>query len=189
MSATREQSLDGVTRFLHLGLVVFGVWAWWIGDNAGDYKLANHLWYTQHLWVGITFTVFLLARIAWGIVGPASARFGTWVPWNAARFSLVIEDLRTLARLRVPERPAHQGLSGLVQALGLAAFLWLGLSGLALSVLIEPGSKLVGWPHALKELHEIGEVLVPAYLVLHVGAVLLHSLTGRQVWRKMVFLE
>ncbi len=73
--------------------------------------------------------------------------------------------------------------------MGLPAFLWLGLSGLVLSVVIKPGSDLAGCPDAVKELHEIGEVLVPAYLVLHVGAVILHDLAGKQIWRKMLFLE
>lgn len=189
MNTLVDQPLDKVSRFLHLGLAVFGVWAWWIGEAADDYKRADHFWYTQHMWVGIVFTAFLLARIIWGFVGPQTARFHNWVPWNAALFKPVIEDLRTFLRFRVPERPTHEGLSGLVQALGLLAFLWLGLSGLALSVLITPGSKLGGWAHEIKELHEIGNVLVPAYLILHVGGTLLHSLTGKQVWKKMLFLE
>ncbi|MGH8321311.1 MAG: cytochrome b/b6 domain-containing protein [Gammaproteobacteria bacterium] len=190
MSAeSSPMQLDRVSRALHLGLAVFGVWAWWIGEDAGDYKHADHFWYTQHMWVGIIFTAFLLLRIVWGIFGPASARFSNWVPWTKVRFLLVIEDIRTLLRFRVPDRPSHVGLAGLVQALGLLAFLWLGLTGLALIFLITPGMPLTGWPHALKELHGIGDVLVPAYLILHVGAVVLHIITGNQIWKKMIFLE
>ncbi len=67
-STDSPQPLDRVTRFLHLGLAVFGVWAWligsgWIGAGAADYERPDHFWYIQHRWVGITFTVFLLARI------------------------------------------------------------------------------------------------------------------------------
>lgn len=189
MSAIQEKPLDGITRFLHLGLAVFGVWAWWIGEAADDYKRADHFWYTQHMWVGIAFTVFLLARILWGLVGPPSARFVNWVPWTWSRFKLVIEDLRTLLRFRVPDRPSHMGLSGLVQALGLLAFLWLGLSGLLLAFTITPGARLTGWADGINELHEIGEVLVPAYLILHVGGTVLHIIAGKQVWKKMLFLE
>lgn len=181
--------LDKVTRILHLGLAAFGVWAWWIGEDAGDYKSMDHFWYSQHMWVGTIFTIFLILRILWGIFGPASARFSNWVPWTKARFMPVVEDIKTLLHLRVPKRPSHVGLAGLVEALGLLAFLWLGLSGVALSFFIAPGSKLIGWPHALKELHEIGDVLVPTYLILHVGATLLHIITGKQIWKKMIFLE
>ena len=194
MHTLMDQPLDKVSRFLHLGLAVFGVAAWligsgWIGAGAGDYDHADHFWYLQHRWIGITFTAFLLARVLWGFVGPASARFVNWVPWSWARFKLVIEDVQGLLRFRIPDRSSHQGLSGLVQSLGLLVFLWLGVIGLMNAVAITPGVKLTGWMREVKELHEIGDVLVPAYLILHVGGALLHSLTGRQVWKKMVFLE
>ena len=193
-ATTSPKPLDRVTRFLHLGLAVFGVWAWligsgWIGAGAGDYDHPDHSWYIQHRWVGITFAVFLFARILWGVIGPANARFANWVPWTRERFKLVIEDVRSLLHFRIPERPTHVGLSGFVEALGLLVFLWLAVSGLTNAIMITPGVKLTGWPRVIKQWHEIGDVLVPAYLVLHVGATILHSLVGKQVWKKMVFLE
>lgn len=184
-----DQPLGRIARFLHLGLAVFGVWAWWIGGAADDYKRADHFWYTQHMWVGILFTAFLLAHVLWGLIGPAHARYVNWVPWTRARFKLVLEDLRTLLRLRIPDRPTHMGVAGLVQALGLLLFLWVGLSGLALSVLITPGARTVGGVHDFQELHEATNVLIWIYLILHVGAVLLHAIIGKQVWKKMLFLE
>ncbi|MEO9188867.1 MAG: cytochrome b/b6 domain-containing protein [Acetobacteraceae bacterium] len=187
--------LDVVTRLLHLGLVVFGVWAWlvgsgWIGAGAADYEKPDHFWYIQHRWVGITFAVFLLARILWGFVGPASVRFVNWVPWTRARLRLVVEDVGSLLRLRIPDRPTHVGLSGFVEALGLLVFLWLALSGLSNAITITPGVKLTAaWPHFIKHWHQIGNVLVPAYLILHVGGTVAHSVVGKQVWKKMLFLE
>lgn len=186
--------LDAVTRLLHLGLAVFGVGAWligsgWIGAGAGDYDHPDHFWYIQHRWVGITFTVFLLARILWGFVGPASARFVNWMPWTRQRLGWVVEDLRSLRHLRIPDRPTHVGLSGLVEAFGLLVFLWLGLSGLSNAFAITPGIKLTGWPRVIKHWHEIGDVLVPVYLILHVGGTVAHSVAGKPVWKKMLFLE
>ena len=187
--------LDGVTRLLHLGLAVFGIWAWlvgsgWIGAGAADYEKPDHYWYLQHRWVGITFTVFLLARILWGFVGPASARFANWVPWTRERMRPVVEDVRSLLHLRIPDRPTHVGLSGFVEALGLLVFLWLALSGLSNAITITPGVKLTAaWPHFIKHWHQIGNVLVPAYLILHVGGTVAHSVLGKQVWKKMLFLE
>lgn len=187
--------LDVTTRFLHLGLAVFGIWAWligsgWIGAGAGDYDHPDHSWYLQHRWVGITFSVFLLLRILWGFVGPASARFANWVPWTRTRFKAVIEDVQSLLHFRFPLRPTHVGIAGLVQALGLLVFLWIALSGLSNAFFITPGVKLAGhWPRFIKHYHEIGDVLIPLYLILHIGGAITHSLAGKQVWKKMLFLE
>ena len=131
----------------------------------------------------------MLARIVWGVVGPANARFVNWVPFTRSRFKPVIEDVRLLLHFKVPERPTHVGLSGFVEALGLIAFAWLALSGVINAIEITPGIKLLGWPRVIKEWHEIGDVLVPAYLVLHIGGTIAHSLVGKQVWKKMLFLE
>lgn len=186
--------LDVITRLLHLGLAVFGVWSWldglgWIGAGASDYDNPVYSGYIQHRWVGIVFTVFLLARILWGFVGPASVRFVDWVPWTPARLKVVVDDVRSLLRLRVPEHPTHVGLSGFVEALGLLAFLWLGLSGLLSAFTITPGIPVFGWLHVVKHWHQIGNVLVPAYLILHVGGTVAHSIVGKQVWKKMLFLK
>lgn len=188
-AAASPRPLDRVTRFLHLGLAVFGVWEWLNGFGAADYAHPDHFWYIQHMWVGITFTAFLFARILWGVIGPANARFASWVPWTRGRFKLVIEDVCSLLRLRIPDHPTHAGLSGLVEALGLLMFLWLAVSGLSSAITITPGVELTGWPHVIKHWHQIGNVLIPAYLVLHVGGTIAHSLVGKQVWKKMLFLE
>jgi hypothetical protein len=37
----------------------------------------------------------------------------------------------------------------------------------------------------VEEIHEVGESLIPLFLALHVGAVLLHTLCGEAIWKKM----
>ncbi len=39
--------------------------------------------------------------------------------------------------------------------------------------------------HLVKEAHEVGAVLIPLYLSLHIGAVIAHSLNGNSVWREI----
>tara|TARA_B110000902_G_C14177275_1_gene539149 strand:+ start:669 stop:962 length:294 start_codon:yes stop_codon:yes gene_type:complete len=35
----------------------------------------------------------------------------------------------------------------------------------------------------IEEIHEVGESLIPMYLILHVGAVILHALCGKPILR------
>ena len=87
-----EQSgvrLDIPTRLLHVGVAVFGTWAWWIGEDAGDYDKALHPHYTLHEYVGLTFGAVLALRLLYGFFGPANQRFSAWVPCTRERFALV----------------------------------------------------------------------------------------------------
>lgn len=182
--------LDVPTRVLHLGLVVFGVWAWWIGEDAHDYHKPDHSGYVLHMYVGLAFSAFLLSRLAWGFVGPRESRFSAWLPYTRERLAYAWADLRTFARLRIPEPVTHRGLNALVQGLGLLLFTWQGVSGTLMAILVVPGERTSGWLSVVREIHhEWGGVWIPAYLALHVGAAVLHSLAGRQIWKKMIFLQ
>lgn len=187
--ANPSVKLDVFTRVLHLGLAVFGTWAWWIGEDAHDYHKPDHSGYMLHMYVGLTFTAFLAGRLIWGFIGPRELRFAAWFPWTRERFARVMEDLRTLMRFRLPEPETHQGLNAMVQSLGLTLFTWQGASGTLMAILIVPGEKTGGWLSVVREIHhEWGGVWIPTYLGLHVGAAALHALTGRQIWKKMIFL-
>ncbi|MGE5625458.1 MAG: cytochrome b/b6 domain-containing protein [Bacillota bacterium] len=181
--------LDIPTRVLHLGLLVTGVWAWWIGEDAGDYHKPVHDGYTLHLYVGLSFAAFLALRLLWGLLGPRELRFSAWFPWTRARFEYVKADVRTLMRFKLPEPVTHRGLNAFVQSLGIVLFTWQGASGTLMSMTLVPGTRATGWLHDLKEIHQLASVWIPTYLALHVGAAVLHAFTGRQIWKKMVFME
>lgn len=174
---------------MHLGLAVFGVWAWWLGEDAHDFHRADHSGFEIHMWVGLTFSGFLLARLAYGFFGPSSSRFSRWVPYTRERFAAAIADFRTLSKFRVPEPVTHQGLNALVQSLALLLFTWQGISGTLMSIYIVPGQRSTGWLDTLQDIHSAASVWIPGYLILHVGAVVLHALTGHQIWKKMLFLR
>jgi hypothetical protein len=53
---------------------------------------------------------------------------------------------------------------------------------------LEPGTRATGWLRGLKEIHEAAQVLIPAYLGLHVGGTLMHALLGQHFWREMFFV-
>lgn len=181
--------LDIPTRALHLGVAILGTWAWWIGEDAGDYHKPVHPNFILHEYVGLAFSAVLALRLVYGFFGPRPLRFSAWVPYTRERYAAVKQDLRTLLRLRMPEPGVHRGLNAAVQSLGLLLFTWQAVCGTVLSMVIVPGERAVGWVHSLKELHQLASIWIPTYLALHVGATVLHALTGRQIWKKMVFLE
>lgn len=168
-----------------MGLVVFGIGAWLTGELAEDYDESADWGFTTHSWAGMALAVFILLRILYGIFGPSTIRFTSWVPYNKERLILVWEDMLTLLSLTLPDRPAHIGLSGLVQTFGLLIFSWMALTGSLLFFYLEPGVKTTGLLHLVEELHEVGEELIPVYLVLHVGAVILHLFTDRSFLKRI----
>ena len=96
---------------------------------------------------------------------------------------MALADMRRLLSLQVPERGMHEGLAGLTQAFGIAIFALMGATGTVLFLLGGgPESALF---EGVEEVHELGEALIPLYLTLHVGSVLLHGLVGNPVWRRM----
>ena len=186
---SKRDDLDIFSRIIHLGILVFAVAAWLASEWAGEYEKADHFGFTIHKWLGITLAAFICLRLIYGIFGPKNIRFTQWVPYTKERLLLVWEDILGLLRFRLPDRPTHQGLAGLVQTYGLGVFTWMALTGSLMFFFLETGHEARGSLHFIKEIHEIGATLIPIYLVLHVGAVILHALSGRHIWRKMIFLR
>jgi cytochrome b len=184
-----RMELDGFTRFIHLGLMVFGLLALMTGFLAEDYKYQQHLGFSFHKWIGLSLFAFVALRLWYGLAGPQEARFSGWVPYTRERLSLIVADIMTLLKFQLPARPPRQGLSGLVQTLGLAAFAWMGATGALMFFLMTPGGKARGFLHLVKEMHEAGWWLALIFLCVHGGAVILHALAGQDLWRPMFFLQ
>ncbi len=184
-----HEGLENIARVIHFGLTLFGILAWATGFWAGDYKRVGHPGFSIHRWLGLSFSFFLLMRVAYGVWGPDDYKFAQWVPYTKERLQAVWEDLSGLLRFKLPERPMHVGLSGLVQTFGLGAFAWMATTGSLMFFSLAPGHKARGLLHLLKELHEAAVWLIPIYLGIHIGAVLLHSLAGEQRWRRTFFLK
>lgn len=180
-------SPDRALRLTHLGILTFGIASWISGNLADDYKHLEHTGFIVHKWLGICTALFIIIRVALGLFGSEVARFSRWLPITGERITPVLEDLKGLLRLKLPHRPTHQGVAGLVQIFGLTVFICLAASGGLLFFLLDPGVKTRGIIHDIKEVHEVGEILIPAFLSLHVGAVVLHALAGNPVWKRMLF--
>ena len=181
--------LDDLTRLIHLGLAVLGLAAWLSGLFAGDYKRMTHPGFSVHRWLGISLSFLVFFRAWQGFYGPKELLFREWFPFTPERLRWVVEDLIGLMRLKLPDRPTHAGLSGLAQTFGLAIFTWMAATGTLMFFFLKSGLKTRGLMHSIKEGHEIGLWLIPIFLGLHVGAVILHTLAGNHLWRRAFFLE
>ena len=177
----RGYSYPTYAKAIHLGIAVFGITAYLTGDWAeGD---GTSLGYLMHTYLGLSLVAFMLLRIGAGFPGRHVLTFKGWSPFSRQQWCLAIEDVYTLLKLGVPEREPHQGLAGITQAFGLIVFAWMGATGTAI-YLLNDGLKSGAFKFA-EEVHELGEALIPIYLVMHVGAVILHTLSGKPIWKKM----
>lgn len=176
-------------RAIHFGIMLFALAAYFTGDGADDYKRADYFDYTIHMWLGMGVCIFILVRIIYGLIGPESARFESWVPYTKERLSLAKEGFLSVFTYRRPDRQAHQGIAGFVKAAGIIIFTWMSITGTYMFFFLEPGRRAGGLVHFIMEIHEVGETLVPTYMVIHIGAVVVHAIYGRDIWRKMLFMK
>jgi len=168
-------------KVLHFGMAGFGIVAFLTGELAEDG--ANSIGYLLHAYLGLSLALFVLLRLLPGIIGSGPLRFTDWSPIARRQWQWAFQDIRDLLHFRIPERGMHEGLAGLTQAFGIAIFGWMGATGTGL-FLLGGGSESKLF-EAVEEVHEVGEALIPLYLALHVGSVLLHSLAGHPIWRRM----
>jgi len=168
-------------KIMHLGMAGFGIAAFLTGEFAEDGS--GTLGYLIHAYLGLSLATFVLLRLLRGLLGSGPLRFSDWSPISRLQWDKALQDILGLLRLRIPERGMHEGLAGLTQAIGIAIFGWMGATGTGLFLLGGgPESTLF---EVIEEVHEIGEALIPLYLLLHVGSVLMHTLAGNPIWRRM----
>lgn len=171
-----------IIRLIHLGLILFGITAFLTGELAED---GEAMWgYLVHAYLGLALTFFILSRAVVGVAGPGALRFINWVPFSRERFRVVIEDIKLMARLKLPEHQRHEGVSALVHVFGLLLFLWMGLTGTVLYFIPDYEASMVG--EFFAEIHEVGESLIPLFLILHIGAVVLHTVLGHSILKRML---
>lgn len=173
-------------RLVHMGLAIFGIAAYLTAEAAehGSAGPGNaSLGYLLHAYLGMTLSVFILLRVLQGYLGAAEARFSSWSPFSKQQVLLVIDDLKGLLRLKIPDRGLHEGIAGMVQAFGLIIFAWMSATGSVMFFIDERSSKTLF--EIFEELHEVGEGLIPMFLILHIGAVIVHSLNGTGFLKRM----
>lgn len=176
---SHTHSYPRYAKIIHLGIALFGTTAYLTAELAED--SSSSLGYLMHAYLGLSLAAFMLVRICVGLSSSPSLSFKGWAPFSRFQLKLVLEDFRALITLKVPERDRHQGLAGITQAFGLILFTWMAATGTGLFFLEHESGPF----EFIEEIHEVGESLIPLYLLLHVGAVALHTLIGHPIWQKM----
>jgi cytochrome b561 len=177
----QDYSYPLYAKILHLGLAVFGITAFLTGELAEEGS--NSFGYLLHAYLGLSLALFILMRFISGLSSSRSMKFSAWSLFSRQQWGYVLQDFRSLLRLKMPERRKHEGLAGLTQAFGLLIFGLMALTGTGLFLL--GGGPESGLFEVIEEVHEIGESLIPLYLLLHVGAVILHTIAGHSIWKRM----
>ena len=168
-------------KFLHAGIAIFGITAFLSGELAENGSESTGFYI--HAYLGLSLAAFVFLRVFRGMTAAAPMRFSGWSPFSSRQWSLALQDVRSLFQLRVPERGIHEGLAGLTQSFGLILFSWMALTGTGLFLLASNPEAVLF--EAVEELHEVGEMLIPLYLAVHVGSVVVHSVAGKPIWQRM----
>lgn len=177
----QDYTYERYAKLLHLGMAVFGIAAYTTAELAEG--ASDSVGFLLHAYLGFSLAGFLGLRWVNGLLGSGPMSFSGWTPFSASQWKLLVEDIGLLMRFKVPYRAMHEGLAGVTQWFGLLIFAWMAITGIALYFLVaDAGGELFA---IVEELHELGEGLVPLYLLLHVGSVLVHSIAGHSIWKRM----
>jgi len=106
----------GYAKILHMGLAAFGVTAYLTAELAENGH--NTFGYLLHAYLGLSLAAFLLMRAIPGLIGGGVLKFSGWSLFSRKQWTQAFEDTRGLFKLQVPERGMHEGMAGLVQAVG-----------------------------------------------------------------------
>lgn len=175
------QHYSMLAKIIHLGLAGFGIAAYLTAELAeGGYDSYGYL---LHSYLGLSLAAVMLLRLGAGVGSSSTLGFRNWHLFTRKQWRMVAEDLRGIVTLKFSDRGPHEGIAGLVQAVGLLIFAWMAFTGSGI-YLLSGGAETTLF-EVVEEAHEVGEGLIPLYLALHVAAVILHTLVRKPVWQHM----
>jgi cytochrome b len=169
---------DLPTRLFHWALVVLVAFAWISGDQG---------WMEWHLMAGSAVLALLLFRLFWGVLGSDSVRFVRFVRGPFAALGHVGE----LLRRRPDHDTTHNALGGWAVLAILLVLAVQVTSGLFADDQILTMGPLAGYvPARIVRLgtwvHVQAGNVVLAIAALHIAAVALYAVLGRDLWRAMI---
>lgn len=180
---------DPLLRLLHatialsiVALIITSQLADWF--EHGPYETT--LW-NLHILSGYVLASGLMARLLWGLVGPASARWSDL--WHPAVWKNSLKNMRLPSAHRV----GHDPIASLAYLLIYGVMAFMVVTGMGLAASEFQAGPLAAWfgnagwlEDILKDPHEAGFVLVLGFISLHMAALVFHQLRGERVAQSMV---
>ncbi|MZR32003.1 cytochrome b/b6 domain-containing protein [Sneathiella litorea] len=183
---------DRFTRFLHF-LFAFGIVAQlltseWMVHPKPD-RAANFL-YEIHEKLGVALLVVLVIHWLWSLVRRGPVPFGQVFPWaSATRRAALWQDIKhylaSILKLRLPGVDEPSPLAGAIQGVGLVIATVMAATGTLIFFNIGENGQFSSWLALVKEVHEFFGPVLWAYLVVHVGASVLHEILGHRIIHPM----
>jgi cytochrome b len=165
---------DLPTRLVHWSLALLIGFSWWSAKT-------DHM--DWHIWSGIAILTLLVFRLLWGFVGSSTARFSNFIRGPRAVRAYLRGEWRGIG---------HSPLGAIsVVALLAAVAVQVGLGLISEDedgLFTGPLAALVGadTAEAARDIHEQFLYVVLALIALHIAAVLLYALRGKNLTAAMV---
>ncbi|WP_374961891.1 cytochrome b/b6 domain-containing protein [Spongiibacter tropicus] len=175
--ATASSSIkvwDGFVRIFHWLLVACVAFAWWCGEQGGE-------WMVWHMRCGYTVLGLVIFRLVWGFAGPFYARFAQFVRSPTT----VLHYGRELIKRREPHYVGHNPVGGWAVILLLMFCALQAGTGLFANDEIFNEGPLAHWVDydlsvAITEWHEILFNGLLAVVAVHVLGVFYHQVIRRE---------
>ncbi|MDP3817991.1 MAG: cytochrome b/b6 domain-containing protein [Methylotenera sp.] len=174
----RRKVYDPALRLIHLwnGLAILFLMATiWLSDLFEQGVGEDTLW-QLHIYIGYALVVGIVARLAWGIVGPSHARFSDmWHPaawWDAMRHF----------NLKAKPRFGHNTLASGAYLLVYLLLITMAITGLGLAAIEHSMGPFNAWladmpwlKEVFEEPHELIYYLLMSFVVVHIAALIWHE--------------
>lgn len=174
----RQKVYDPALRLIHLwnGLaIVFLMVTIWLSDLFDKGVGEDTLW-QLHIYIGYALVVGIIARLAWGLIGPRTARFSNM--WHPAEWWYAVRNLNFQAKPHVGHHTLASGIYLLVYLL-LAVMAVTGLGLAAIEHSTGPLNPWLGDMAWLKDLfeepHELIYYALMGFVVVHIAALIWHE--------------
>ena len=178
----RHKVYDPILRIIHAwnGLTILFLMATvWLSELFEQGVGEDTLW-TLHIYLGYALVSGIVARLIWGIVGPAHGRFSDmWHPaawWHAVRHF----------NFKSSHRIGHDRLASGVYLLVYVLLAGMAVTGLSLAAIEHGMGPLDAWigdmpwlKHTFEEPHEFIYNLLIGFVVAHIAALIWHELKDR----------